>query len=93
MDETNRWRWLFIGTGCLLLVLFLSLRATPVVSQGPSNQPRFEYRVIEVPPDTRSIQSALNEYGQAGWELAAFEMGELQTPRLIFKKGAPSAPE
>jgi len=92
MDGTKVRQWVFFGAGSLLLTLFVSLRATPVVSQGPSNQPRFEYRVIEVPPDTRSIQAALNEYGQAGWELAAFEMGELQTPRLIFKKGAPSAP-
>jgi hypothetical protein len=48
--------------------------------------------VIEVPPDTRSIQAALTEYGNAGWELAAFEMGELQAPRLIFKKGTSAAP-
>lgn len=92
MDATNMRRWFFFGTGFLLLTLFVSLRPTPVVSQGPSNQPRFEYRVIEVPPDTRSIQAALTEYGDAGWELAAFEMGELQAPRLIFKKGGPSAP-
>jgi hypothetical protein len=92
MDRTKVRQWVFCGAGVLLLTLFVSLRATPVVPQGLSNQPRFEYRVIDVPPDTRSIQSALNEYGQAGWELAAFEMGELQTPRLIFKKEAPSAP-
>jgi hypothetical protein len=85
-------RWLLLGSGFLLLTLFISLHPTPVVSQGASNQPRYEYRVIEIPPDTRSIQAALNEYGHAGWELAAFEMGELQAPRLIFKKGALSAP-
>jgi hypothetical protein len=53
---------------------------------------RFVYRVIEVPPDTRSIQAALDEYGHGGWELVAFEMGELQVPRMIFKKetSAPS---
>lgn len=92
MDGTNIRQWVFFGSEFLLLTFFVSLRATPVVSQDPLNQPRLEYRVIEVPPDTRSMQSALNEYGQAGWELAAFEMGELQTPRLILKKGAHSAP-
>jgi hypothetical protein len=86
MNAMNARRWFLLGIGCLLLTLFLSLRPTAVVSQAPLNQLRFEYRVIEVPPDTRSIQAALDEYGRAGWELAAFEMGELQAPRLIFKK-------
>lgn len=36
--------------------------------------------------------AARNEYGHAGWELAVFEMGELHTPRFIFKKRGPSAP-
>jgi hypothetical protein len=42
------------------------------------------------PRRTKKAQdlAALNEYDHAGWELAAFEMGELQTPRFIFKKGA-----
>lgn len=85
-------RWIIFGFGCLTLTVFVSLRATPVVSQSSSSQPQFEYRVIEVLPDTRSIQAALTEYGHAGWELAAFEMGELQTPRLIFKKGGVAGP-
>ena len=43
-----------------------------------------------VPRRTKKAQdlAALNEYGYAGWELAAFDMGELQTQRFIFKKGA-----
>jgi hypothetical protein len=76
----------------MALVLSVLLRATPVVSQPFPTQLRFEYRVIEVLPDTRSIQAALDEYGHAGWELVAFERGELQAPRRIFKKGASSAP-
>lgn len=92
MNVRNLPRWFLFGTGLLLLTLVLALRTTPVVSQGPLVQPRFEYRVLEVLPDTRSIQAVLTEYGQSGWELAAFEMGDLQTPRLIFKKGVPAAP-
>lgn len=65
-------RWFFFGTGFLLLALFILLRATPVVAQGLSNQPRFKYRVIVALPDTRSIQAALTEDGYAGG-LAEFE--------------------
>ncbi|MBX9657728.1 MAG: hypothetical protein K2X00_04115 [Nitrospiraceae bacterium] len=92
MTVRNLPRWLLFGAGCLLLGLALALRPTPVVSLVLSTQPRFEYRVLEVLPDTRSIQAVLTEYGQARWELAVVEMGDLQTPRLIFKKGVPAAP-
>ncbi len=85
-------RWFLFGTGLLALILFAYVRATPVVSQGLSNVPRYEYRVTEVLGDTRSIQAALDEYGHSGWELVAFEMGELQAPRLVFKKGTSAAP-
>ena len=42
------------------------------------------------PRRTKKAQdfAALNEYGHAGWGLAAFEIGELQTSKFIFKKGA-----
>lgn len=51
---------------------------------------RFEYRAIEGGPDMRSIHAALDEYGHAGRELVAFEMGERQAPKLIFKKASSS---
>ena len=85
-------RWFLFGTGCLLPTPRLAQRQTPGVAQGLSTRLRFEYRVLEVLSDTRSIQAVINEYGQPGWELAAFGMGDLQTPRLIFKKGVPAAP-
>jgi hypothetical protein len=66
--------WLVFGLSCIALTLSVLLQATPVASQLSPTQPRFEYRVIEVPPDTHSIQTALDEYGHAGWELAAFEV-------------------
>ncbi|WP_455243352.1 hypothetical protein [Petrachloros mirabilis] len=91
MKMRSSQRWMVYAMGCGFLIGIVALQSTPVISQGPSNQSRYEYRVIEVPPDTQSIQSALNEYGGAGWELAAFEMGELQAPKLVFKKGIPGA--
>lgn len=36
--------------------------------------------LLEVPPDMRSIQVALDAYGHAGWERVAFEMKELRGP-------------
>jgi hypothetical protein len=90
MNAINMRRWVVFGIGCLALIVVVFLRAAPVASQGSLNKTQFGYRVIEVPPDTRSIQAALDEYGHAGWELVAFEMGELQAPRLIFKKGTAS---
>ena len=75
------------GIVLLGLILVSVVKVSSVVSQPSPPQSRFEYRVIEVPPDTRSIQAALDEYGHGGWELVAFEMGELQAPRMIFKKG------
>lgn len=92
MNAIKMQQWLVFATGCLALGFLVALHAGPAVSQSSSHESRFEYRVIEVPPETRSIQAALTEYGNAGWELAAFEMGELQAPRLIFKKGASPAP-
>ncbi len=85
-------RWLIVGFGCVALTGVVFSWAAPASPQGSLTKSRFEYRVIEVPPDTRSIQAALDEYGHAGWELVAFEMGELQAPRLIFKKGTPTLP-
>jgi len=79
--------WFILGILFLVLIGGGYVYVSPVESQSTVAQPRFEYRVIEVPPDTRSIQTALDEYGHRGWELVAFEMGELQTPRMIFKKG------
>jgi hypothetical protein len=91
MDSTKWQRWLLYSVACLALTVVVLSRAEPVASQGSPNTLRFVYRVLEVPPDTRSSHAALDEYGHAGGELVAFEMGELQAPRLIFKKASSSA--
>jgi hypothetical protein len=41
---------------------------------------------VDVNADTVTMQNILNEYGSAGWELVAAEMGNMTAPRLIFKK-------
>jgi len=47
---------------------------------------RFQYRIVEVLPDTQNMQTTLNEFGASGWELVAVSMGNMTEPRLIFKK-------
>ena len=47
---------------------------------------RYLYKVVDVPPDNTAMQTTLNEYGAAGWELILIGMGDMTQPRLIFKK-------
>lgn len=47
---------------------------------------RYVYKVVDVPPDHAAMQTILNEYGSAGWELILMGMGDMTTPRLVFKK-------
>jgi hypothetical protein len=47
---------------------------------------RFEYRIVEVLPDTMNMQTKLNEFGMSGWELVSVSMGNMTEPRLIFKR-------
>ena len=36
---------------------------------------RFQYRIVEVLPDSQNMQARLNEFGASGWELVAVSMG------------------
>ena len=47
---------------------------------------RFQYKIVEVLPDTQNMQTVLNEFGASGWDLVAVSMGNMTEPRLIFKK-------
>ena len=47
---------------------------------------RIQYKIVEVLPDTKNMQTVLNEFGASGWELVAVSMGNMTEPRLIFKK-------
>ena len=76
--------WLITGVslGALALLLFIEQPFTAKAQE----QKQFQYRIVEVLPDTQNMQSKLNEFGSNGWELVAVSMGNMTEPRLIFKK-------
>ncbi len=76
--------WLIAGVslGALGLLLFIEQPFT-AKAQEPK---QFQYRIVDVLPDTQNMQSKLNEFGASGWELVAVSMGNMTEPRLIFKK-------
>ena len=71
-----------IGLGVLG---FLLLMGQPFTAKA-QEQKRFQYKIVEVLPDTQNMQTTLNEFGTNGWELVAVSMGNMTEPRLIFKK-------
>jgi len=76
--------WLIAGVslGALGLLLFMGQPFTVTAQE----QKRFQYKIVEVLPDTQNMQTKLNEFGSSGWELVAVSMGNMTEPRLIFKK-------
>jgi hypothetical protein len=76
------WTIAALSLGALGIVLLLG-RPFMAKAQEPK---RFQYRIVEVLPDTQNMQTKLNEYGASGWELVAVPMGSMTEPRLIFKK-------
>jgi len=68
---------------CILGILLLMGQPFAAKAQEPK---RFQYKIIEVLPDTQNMQTKLNEFGAGGWELVAVSMGNMTEPRLIFKK-------
>ncbi len=76
------WTIAVVTLGALGLLLLLG-QPFPAKAQEPK---RFQYKIIEVLPDTENMQTRLNEFGANGWELVAVSMGSMTEPRLIFKK-------
>lgn len=81
----------------LLLIVLLLGAAIVTVRQGSSaaTPPRIEYRVLELLSlDNMKLEAKLNEYGQAGWDLALIDIGNVTKPqpRLILKRVEPVAP-
>lgn len=66
------------------MTMFLML--IPSFSVKAQEQKRFQYKIVDVVSDTHSMQVVLNQYGADGWELVTIGMGDLTTPRMIFKK-------
>ena len=76
--------WLTAGVSlCVLGFLLVTGHPFAAKAQEPK---RFQYKIIEVLPDTQNMQTRLNEFGASGWELVAVSMGNMTEPRLIFKK-------
>ena len=77
--------WIIAGMSLMLAVTVLIAQWPPFTATAQEPK-RFEYRIIEVLPDTHNMQTKLNEFGASGWELVAVSMGDMTEPRLIFKK-------
>ena len=76
--------WVIAGVSlCALGFLFVTGQPFAAKAQEPK---RFQYKIVEVLPDTQNMQTKLNEFGANGWELVAVPMGSMTEPRLIFKK-------
>jgi hypothetical protein len=76
--------WMIAGISLGALGLLL-LIGQPFTAKAQELK-RFQYQIVEVLPDTQTMQSKLNEFGSNGWELIAVSMGNMTEPRLIFKK-------
>ncbi|MDP1770112.1 MAG: hypothetical protein Q8L74_15100 [Nitrospirota bacterium] len=64
---------------------FLLLMGQPFAAKAQEPK-RFQYKVVQVLPDSQNMQTALNELGASGWELVTVSMGDMTEPRMIFKK-------
>ncbi len=76
--------WLIVGVS-LCGLGFLLFMGQPFTAKAQEPK-RFQYKIVEVLPDTENMQTRLNEFGSSGWELVAVSMGNMTEPRLIFKK-------
>ena len=76
--------WVIAGVSLGMLGLLL-LMGQPFAAKAQESK-RFQYKIVEVLPDTQNMQTKLNEFGASGWELVAVPMGSMTEPRLIFKK-------
>jgi hypothetical protein len=82
----NQGRVMMISMGISILMSIGILWLVNPVDPKAQEPKRFEYRIVEVLPDTTTMQTKLNEFGMSGWELVAVSMGNMTEPRLIFKK-------
>jgi hypothetical protein len=76
--------WVIVAVSLGVLgVLLLIGQPFTAKAQEPK---RYQYIIVEVLPDTKNMQTKLNEFGADGWELVAVPMGSMTEPRLVFKK-------
>ena len=66
------WAWLIAGVSlCALGLLLVTGLPFAAKAQEPK---RFQYKIVEVLPDTQNMQTKLNEFGANGWELVAVHL-------------------
>jgi hypothetical protein len=86
MQNARRYTaWIIAGASFLFAVTVLLAQWPPFTATAQEPK-RFEYRIVEVLPDTHNMQTKLTEFGENGWELVAVSMGNMTEPRLIFKR-------
>ena len=83
-DVRRSGEWLIAGVSLGVVGLVL-LMGQPFAAKAQEPK-HYQYRIVEVLPDTQTMQTKLNEFGASGWELVAVSMGNMTEPRLIFKK-------
>ena len=70
----NQGRVMMISMGISILMSIGILWLVNPVAPKAQEPKRFEYRIVEVLPDTTTMQTKLNEFGMSGWELVAVSM-------------------
>ena len=85
MSASTRLQYLTLAL--LLLISGWCLGSYRPPSAVGQETKRYVYKVVDVPAGSHAaMQSTLNEYGSAGWELILIGIGDMTTPRLVFKK-------
>ena len=82
---TPQFRLLTLAVCLLAIVLAMVAAWRQSVAQGQEAK-RYVYKVVDVSTDVNAMQTTLNEYGAAGWELVVLSMGNVTSPRMVFKK-------
>ncbi|HEX7092029.1 MAG TPA: hypothetical protein VF205_00025, partial [Nitrospiraceae bacterium] len=57
--------WLIAGVS-LCALGFLFVTGQPFAAKAQELK-RFQYKIVEVLPDTQNMQTTLNEFGASGW--------------------------
>ncbi len=82
----NPRNWLLVVLGVGMLMLSGGLEWAGCLLVQAQEPKTFQYKIVEATTDVGTMQRLLNDYGAAGWELVAVGLGDLTSPRLIFKR-------
>ncbi|HEY7533817.1 MAG TPA: hypothetical protein VH681_13665 [Nitrospiraceae bacterium] len=85
-DHTDHHRMFITMVTLALAIVVGTIASHSWIPAGAQEPKRYLYKIVDVQADNLSMQTTLNEYGAAGWELVMVGMGDMTAPRLIFKK-------